>query len=77
MVNEEPEKLTEDETIKLSKAGNSDAFIVPAYWLKTIRELKREPLLFYAHIERDSSGRLFIIFQKARASPPEIQHNGP
>ena len=73
---EEREVVTDDEPIKLSRKGTSDGFTIPAHWLKTIRGLKREPLIYYAHVEKDDAGRFYIIFEKARAQPPELKLNG-
>lgn len=69
---QERERLTDDEPITLQRRGTSDGFTVPAAWLKTFKNLKREPIVFYAHVEKDQTGRLYIIFEKARSNPPEI-----
>lgn len=62
---EERQRLTDDEEVQLTPIGTSKGFIVKAAWLKTFTGLKREPLLFYAHIERDNTG-LYIVFKKAK-----------
>lgn len=62
----EPEKLTEEEMIQLNKAGNSEVLRVPSFWLRTFKELTRNPI-FYAHIQREPDGNLSIIFSKAPA----------
>jgi hypothetical protein len=71
---QENERLTDDETISLKPQGTSKGFTVPAHWIKTLKELKREPLIFTAHIEKDPYGRILIIFEKTRMTPPEIKH---
>jgi hypothetical protein len=77
MGNEEPEKLTDDEPIKLSKSGNSHVLLIPANWLKTFRQLTTEPRIYYAHLERDSTGKLLLVFEKARTeSAPQPVPNG-
>jgi hypothetical protein len=68
---QENERLTDDEIISLKKQGTSQGFTVPAAWIKTIRGLKREPLMFYAHVEKDLNGSIYIVFQKARLTPTE------
>ena len=63
---QERERLTDDETIPLKRRGTSDGFTVPAPWLKVFKGFKREPLLFFAHVEKDAQGSLYIVFKKAR-----------
>lgn len=66
------EQLTDDETVTLKRQGSSQGFTVPAHWLKTIRELKREPLMFIAHVEKDPHGKILIIFEKIKPPSTEI-----
>jgi hypothetical protein len=63
---QERERLTDDEPIKLQRRGTSNGFIVPAEWLKTFKNLKREPIIFFAHVEKDLNGSLYIVFKKAK-----------
>lgn len=62
---EEKQKLTEETETQLKPIGTSHGFIVPAAWLKTVKGLKIEPMIFYAYIEKDASG-FYIVFKKAK-----------
>jgi hypothetical protein len=62
---EERQKLSDDQETQLKPIGTSHGFIIPAAWLKTFKTLKIEPLIFYAHVEKDNTG-IYIVFKKAK-----------
>ena len=71
---EEVEIVSGIEEIELKPHGTSKAAIIPAFWRRTIPELKRPNLIFESHVERSFiSGRLRIILEVKRVQPSTPQ----
>ena len=66
MTQENKEKLTEDQPIQLRPIGTSKGFTVPSEWLKVFKGLTRDPLFFYAHVEKDQDGNIYLVLKKAK-----------
>jgi hypothetical protein len=75
MSEEKREIISNKEQIELKRSGTSDMLRVPATWRKSFPQLKGTNIIFEAHIERDTSGRIFLIFKKERSSPSGGEKN--
>lgn len=58
------EVLTNNERIELQRRGTSDFLRIPAHWRRALRTLQGSPLIFNAYVEKDGSGKVFIVFEK-------------